>query len=105
MIQILGVYAKKYEEPPFKYPITPLTKLRLFGSYALHATAINNIGPLYIKLTFDSKSNNGVHITLFAYAAGACVTLDVASQCTTILDASSFILSRKPISILFALGG
>ena len=57
-------------------------------------------GPLYVKLTFDSKSDNGVYISLFTYTASASVTLDVVSQCISILDASSFIPSLNPISTL-----
>ena len=50
---------RKYEGPPFQYPIAPpLTKLRLFDSYAFYTTGIDNFGPFYVKLNFDSKPDS-----------------------------------------------
>ena len=65
---------RKYEGPPFQYPISPpLTKLRLFDSYAFHTTGIDNFGPFYVKMNFDSKSDSEaplhkVYVTLFTCA-------------------------------------
>ena len=77
---------KKYEGSPFQYPIThPLAKLRLFDSYAFYTTGIVNFGPLYVKLHFDSKSDNEaplhkVNVTLFTYAPSR----GVIRRCSTV---------------------
>ena len=88
---------RKYEGPPFQYPITPpLTKLRLFNSYTFYTTWIDNFGPLYVKLNFDSKLDSKpplhkVYVSLFSFASSRGVILDVVPR----LDASSFIRSIK----------
>ena len=88
---------RKYEGPPYQYPVTPpLTKLTLFDSYVFYTTGIDNFGPLYVKLNFDSKLDSKaplhkVYVTLFSCASSRGVILDVAPR----LDASSFIQSIK----------
>ena len=86
---------RKYEGPPFQYPITPpLIKLRLFDSYAFYTTGINNFDPFYVKFNFDSKSDSQAplhktYVTLFTCASSCGVVLGVVPG----LDASSFIQS------------
>ena len=88
---------RKYEGPPFQYPIIPpLTKLRLFDSYAFYTTGVHNFGPLYVKLNFDSISDreaplHKVYVTSFTCASSRGVILDVVPR----LDASSFIRNIK----------
>ena len=85
---------QKYEEPPFQYPITrPLTKLRLFDSYAFYTTGIDHFGLLYAKLNSDPKSHSEtpILVTLFTCKSSRGVSLDVIPR----LDASSFIRSTS----------
>ena len=86
---------KKYEGPPFQYLITPpLTKLRLFDSYAFYTTEIDKFDLFYVKLNFDSKLDgetplHKVYVTLFTCASRGDVILDIVPP----LDTSSFIRS------------
>ena len=82
---------RKYEEPLFQYPITPpLTKLRLFNSYIFYTTGIDNFGPLYVKLNFDSKPHREAPLR-----KDMCIKSGLILDVVPLLDASSFIRSIK----------
>ena len=61
-------------------PITsPLEKFRSFDSYKFYTTGINDFGPLYVKLKFDSKTDS--EATLHKIYVCHIVHMCIRSRC------------------------
>ena len=70
--------------------------MRLFDNYAFHPTGIDHFGPVYVKLSFYSKSGSEptlhkVYVIMLTCALSWGVLLDVVLR----LDASSFVRNLK----------